>query len=808
MYQFSTISDRVKNLRARYRDTVPSIDTARYEIVTEFYKTHRNLRGILKRAYNFKNMCEKMPLRIEDDDLIVGVYTTEYHACALYPENSIDWLIKDLESRETMTRTVDPYRVSEETRQLVLETGPFWLDECMSAQLDPYIPDEWKRQAGNGCCVFGPQGQAAQPVGHFSTNYNKAIRKGFKAVQQEAEDKIAELLEKGCSGDEAEKLNFYRAVKACCEGIILFAKRYSAYAAELAADCTDPVRKAELERISSNLGWVIENPARDYYEAIQALWFYEMCVMMDANLHGTSIGRIDQYLGDYLEADLASGKLTHDQAQEITDMYYLKVAELNKVWSTAPTMSGPGYTSGQLFTLGGVDKDGNDATNAATYMCLESAARLVLHDPPQALRINRNTPAMLWDCAIECTKRAGGVPSFYSDDVVIASQIKRGLSLEDARNYCLNGCVEPSGCGCEWPACGGNGTESFMNLVNAVVLALNNGYQPMPDFGGNVSKLQYGPATGYLYEMKSMDEVKAAIEKQLTFWMRWTETLTNIFESVAVNVLPQPLVSSMMDGCMESGKDVMQGGAKYNGTGLAGVGIGNVADIMGVIDQVCFKEKKYTTRELYDAVMANWEGYDEMREYINNQCVRYGNDDYSVDQYAEWMSTLYAKIGNSFTGPRGRFKAGLYPVTMNVFFGFMTWATPDGRVAGSPLADGISAVQQMDTNGPTMELKSISHIPQVEYPNGTLLNMKFHPTALAEDSGKQKLIDLMNTYFFDMGGMQMQLNVVSADTMRAAQKDPDNYRDLVVRIAGFSAYFVDVFKEAQDDLIRRTEQSL
>ncbi|MCI8594822.1 MAG: hypothetical protein HFF09_06160 [Oscillospiraceae bacterium] len=809
MYQFSPIAPRVAAMRERYRNTQPELDLNRYKLVTEFYMEHRDITGALKRAYNFKNLCEKMPPHVNDGEIIVGSLTAKYRAAAMFPENSVDWLKEELTSGLLWERETDPYIVPDEVREYVLSTVDFWMQECMSAKMNSYIPEIYRDHlAGNGCCGYGPQGQNAQPVGHFCTGYRKAVDKGFKAIKAEADAKIKELEGTGMVGTTARQYNFYRSISIVCEGMITLAKRYSAHCADLAKKEKDAKRKAELEKLAVTLDWVVENPARDFYEAVQALWFYEMCVMLDANMHGTSMGRVDQYLGKYAEADLASGKLTREEAQEIMDMYYLKVAELNKPWSAGAVLANPGYTNGQLFTLGGVDKDGNDATNVCTYMCLEAAGRLLLHDPPQALRIHRNTPKELWDCAIEVTKRAGGVPSFYSDDVVIDALTRTGrIGKEDAWDYCLIGCVEPSLGGQEWPACGGNGTETYTNIVNGFLMAINNGYNPMPSPDGKPGP-QFGPATGYLYEMNSIEEVMKAYEDQIRFWTTWDVNLRNIFESIAPNILPQPVVSATMGGCMEKGMDVMDGGSKYNSTGLSCVGVGNVVDCLAIIDHVCFKTKKYTTRELYDAVMANWEGYEEMLNYINGECPRYGNADPEVDKYATFVMESYAKIGTSFHGPRGPLSVGCYPVTLNVLFGYGTWATPDGRRAHTPLSDGIGAVQGMDKSGPTAALTSMAKVPQNLYGNGILQNMKFHPSAVNSEEGKQKLIDLMNTYFFAMGGMQLQLNIVSVDTLRDAQQNPDKYRDLVVRVAGFSAYFVEVFKDSQDDLIRRTEQGL
>ncbi|MGI6218197.1 MAG: pyruvate formate lyase family protein [Coriobacteriales bacterium] len=811
MYQFSPVTDRVAKMRDHYRNSIPNIDLDRYKIVTDFYKNNQNLTGILKRAYNFKNMCEKMPLRVEDDELIVGSYVGEYHACALYPENSVDWLKEVIETRNYYSRPQDKYTMREEDRQYFLDTVEFWEHECLVAKVEPYLPEKYKNDlALNECCMsWGTR--IGGPIGHFCANYDRAVKDGFKKTRDLAAQRMEELEEKGLEGDEATAYNFYRAVTIVCDGIILFAKRYSAYCAELAEKCEDPKRKAELEQISKNLDNCVENPCRNYWEALQTVWFYQMCIMMDANLHGTSVGRLDQYVGWYLEDDLKNGDITREQAQELMDMYVLKVGELNKIGHEHMSMAVPGYTSGQLITVGGTDGQGNDATNAATYMLLETGARLLLHDPPMALRTHPNMPYSLWECAIETTKRAGGVPSFYSDPVVVEMLQQKpghGLSLEDANNYTVIGCVEPSGWCNEWSASGvTGGNEAYFNLVNGLLMAINNGTNPMPQRDGS-PRPKTGPATGYLYEMESMEDVKKALTTQIEYWMKWDETIINLFEDVARRELPQPLVSALMIGCMESGRDVMDGGAKYNGNGITGVGMGNVIDSLNIIDYMCFKTKKCTTRELYDAIMANWEGYDELRAYINTEVPRYGNGDKEADKYAGWFAHMICSIGNNLSGYRGYYGMGTWPVTMNVIYGYTTWATPDGRIAGTPLADGISAVQQMDTNGPTAELASVAEMDHTEFHNGTLLNMKFHPSAVNSDAGVKKLIELIQAYFYDMKGMQMQLNIVSADTMRAAQKDPDSYKDLVVRIAGFSAYFVEVYEDAQNDLIRRTEQSL
>ena len=808
MYTLKPITERVAKMRAKYRDTKPEICISRYKLITEFYLEHPELTGILKRAKNFHNICEHIAIRVDEGEIIVGAQSSKFRATAVYPENSISWLLDELRSGLMWTRDADPYIISEEDKNYILETGDFWLKECMSGKTDAYTLDGFFEHVGSGVTMFSGKGQCQSPVGHFCAGYDTAIHKGFGAIKAEADEKMKKLEEDGVFGTSIEQYNFYRAVSIVCDGMILLTKRYAKLVESLEEKETDPVRKAELRMMADTLNWVMEKPARSFVEAVQVIFMYQTCMCLDACLHGISYGRIDQYLGEFYERDIQNGTLTPEYAQEIMDLFYLKVAEMNKLWSYGATKSSGGYSSGQLMTLGGVKKDGTDATNPVTYMMLQTAGRLVLHDPPQALRIHKGTPKELWEAAIETTKISGGVPSFESDDAIIPALMSRGLPLESARNYCLIGCVEPSGCGDEWPACGGTGTESYVNLVNMLMLGINDGFNSMPGrYGQPPVDHRVGVATGKLCDMTGFEQVKEAYVKQCLFFTKWHASCINSFEYVARETLPLPVVSATVDGCMEKGKDVMYGGARYNSTGIAGVGIGNVADCLGIIRHLCFETKRCTPKELYDALQANWEGYEDLRAYIRNDAPRYGNGIREIDELAGWASDVFANAVNSYTGPRGRFSAGLYPVTTNVIFGAMTPATPDGRYRGEPLADGISPVQQMDTNGPTAVLVSVATIDQKKYPNGTLLNMKFSPSCLNGEDGVTKLTQLIQTYF-DMGGMEVQINVVSADTLKDAQKNPGDYKDLIVRVAGFSVYFVELHLESQNDLISRTELNL
>ncbi len=800
------VTERVARQRAAYRNTKPEICIARYKIITEFYRSHPELNGILRRALAMKEIFEKIPVRIGDDEVIVGAQSGKYRAGALYPENCVSFIKDEIGSGSIRTRDIDPYWISDEDMRYVRDTVDYWLKgESTYAKTLAYYPEQYAPHDFNGVTMIGRMTISDTPVGHFVAGYDKAIRVGFKAIKEEAEKKQAELVEQGLPGNTASQYNFYRAVAIVCEGMITLAKRYAALAAEKLAAEKDPKRQKELEMMVETLSWIMENPARNFVEALQCLYLYQTCLCLEANMHGITFGRVDQYLGGFLERDLASGAITEDYAQELMDLFYLKVAEMNKPWSYGATQSAPGYTSGQMMCMGGVDKDGNDASNKVTYMMLQSMARLVLHDPPQSLRIHRNTPPELWEAAIETTKICGGIPTFENDDVIIPSLLKRGFTLEDARNYSPIGCVEPGGNGNDWPACGGTGSMSYINLPNALLLAINDGRLPMPLFGGGPGGQapRVGLPTGHLYEMESFDEVLEAYKKQVDFFLKWHVLVNNNAEYVTRELLPLPVVSATMEGCMEKGMDVMHGGAKYNASGIPGIGIGNIADSLFMIKHLCFDTKKCTTRELYDALMNDWKGYEDLQSYIKNECPHYGNGEPEVDKWAAWASEKYAETVTSFTGPRGRYTAGLFPVTANVMFGKLTGATPDGRSAGVPLADGISPVQSMDRSGPTAIVRSVSAIEQTSFANGTLLNMKFSPSCLSGTDGIRKLSQLVQTYF-DLGGMELQINVISADTLRDAQKRPEEYRDLVVRVAGFSAYFVELHITGQNDLISRT----
>lgn len=805
MYQFSPISPRVARVRERYRSTKPQVCIERFKLVTEFYQKNPTLPGLIKRAKNLEHLCTNMPVLVNEDEVIVGELTSMYRGSALYPEYGVGWLFDEIRSGAFLERTLDPYDMDQEDMDYVLQFEEFWDANDLGRFTEDALPPEFSDIAGNGVVTFGERRPGAGPVGHFCAGYDRVIRTGFAAIKQDALDRIDSI--KGrLYGEDALREQFYYAVATACDAAITLSKRYAAECRRQAWECADETRRAELLQMADGLDWIMEKPARTFLEAAQCLFLYQIVLSLDGNLHGLTFGRVDQYLDGFYQADLAAGRITRERAQEIVDLFCLKVAEMNKIWPAFATETAGGYTSGQLITVGGVKKDGADATNEVTYMLLESARRLMLHDPPMSLRIHEDTPALLWDAAIETTRACGGVPTFENDKVIIPALLDRNFSLESARNYCLIGCVEPGGCGDDWPASGGPGLETFWRIPGAVLLAINDGVNPMPRPDG-LPQRQTGLPTGYLYDMGGFHEVLDAVKRQIEYFIDWHVAFTSVREYVARQHMPLPVVSATVDGCMASGKDVMYGGARYNGTGFAGVGIGTAVDSLAAIKYMVFDKKLCAAREFYDALMADWEGHEVLRQRIMKEIPHYGNDLDYPDEIAEWLSKVITTKVRSCTGPRGNhWQAGFYPVATHVVWGRLTWATPDGRKTGEPLSDGISPIQCMDTSGPAAPLKSALRIDHRHSANGTLLNMKFHPKAL-EGGGKDKLIALMKTYF-DLDGMELQFNIASSDMLREAQAHPEKHRDLVVRIAGFSAYFVELHKGLQDDVIRRTELDL
>ncbi|MCR4607718.1 MAG: hypothetical protein K5771_08350 [Oscillospiraceae bacterium] len=816
MYEFKPATERILHMRQLVRDRVIRVDTERVKILTECYKKYDKVPPIIKMPLTTLEICKGITCRCEDFDLIVGSIGQHFLGCCIWPEWESQWLWRELAAPEEeslwelrddgLYHRTDPSGVhlsmSRDDIDYFLSVRDYWEKNTFSQYFSSWQPDGYDDCAYMGINLNKGQLFGALPTGHLVAGYDKIINVGYGAIRKQATDWI-EAHKGNLMGYDMNKFMFYKSAQIICDAAITLIKRQGQVCAEKAAECTDPKRKAELEMMADGLEWISENPARTFWEACQAAIMYQLLLYMDCRQPALAFGRFDQYTWPFLEKDLAEGRLTMDEAQEIVDAFFLRS---NCFYRASDPGRAAGTGVGVTYhhtTIGGVDPNtGEDATNPVTYMVLETVGRLLLHDPTISLRINKNTPQKLWECAVETSRLVGGLPLFQNDEVIIPNVMRElGFSLYDARNYGIIGCQEIVGCGNDWP-CGNGlhvGTDVF-NHASLFLAAINNGVNPL-------TKGEGAPKTGYLYDMKSMDEVRKAVVTQYDFFFKWGVTMQNYVEYLAMWYAPQVALSISIEGCMEKGLDVACGGAKYNSYGDTATGLATIADSLTTIKYMCFDNNFCTTRELYDAVMANWEGYEDLRERILNEVPHYGNDDPYADCEMKWITDLYYKeCSECYSTRTNHYKAGLYGAATHVMIGAMTWATPDGRKAGTPIADATSPAQGRDKNGPLAVFNSTVCFDHGHFMDGIALNIRIHPSAVNTEEAKQSLINATKAYF-EKGGMEVQYNIVSAETMRAAQKKPEAYRDLVVRIAGYSAYFNELTVPMQNDVISRTENT-
>lgn len=676
-------------------------------------------------------------------------------------------------------------------------------------------------------------------MGHVTVQYEKVLEIGLEGIIREAARELA-----ACNvgdGDYARKHCFLEAVIMSCAAVIGYAGRYAALAKQEAEACTDKKRKEELLQIASVCERVPARGARSFHEACQSFWFIQQLLQMESSGHSISPGRFDQYMYPYYQKDMAEGKITRDEAQELVDCIWVKLNDLNKARDAASAEGFAGYSLFQNLIVGGQNENGEDVTNDLSFLCIWASAHVFLPQPSLSVRVWNCTPHELLVEAAKLTRTGIGLPAYYNDEVIIPSLMNRGLTLEDARTYNIIGCVEPQKAG----KTEGWHDAAFFNMCRPLELVFSNG----KDKGEQV-----GLATGPVEQMGTFEEFYDAYKKQMEYCISLLVNADNAIDTAHADRCPLPFLSSMVDDCMKRGKTVQEGGAVYNFTGPQGFGIANVADSLYAVRKLVFEEKKVTLSEYKKALALNFgKGFDsitvqEMTEEIIKELAKagqqpsqaqiagivkgimnteipdkdrelcekllamideipkYGNDIEEVDSFAREVAYTYTKPLQNYRNPRGGiFQAGLYPVSANVPLGAQTGATPDGRLAHTPVADGVSPTAGRDIHGPTATANSVSKLDHGIASNGTLLNQKFHPSALSGDEGLNNFVALIRSYF-DQKGSHMQFNVVDRNTLLDAQKYPEKYQHLVVRVAGYSALFTTLSRSLQDDIIRRTEQ--
>ena len=814
MYTFRPVSDRIERLRGKVRDRIIIADPSKARIVREAQAKYKNYPPILAKPAEALYVIQRMHTDIEEDEYFAGDVGNKHWGAA----SGTMWLMMDIEHTwpigpDGLHHAPDDDPTYSHQKLAISPEDLKEMREDMKKNMQPGMvrPETWLPQGADElfrleATPFGRPGGfgVLMPPGHLTPGFQTILKRGYGDIRKQAQDWL-DAHKGNVMGDNMGKYLFYSAAVLACDGAITLNKRYADKAREKAETETRPEKKEEYLRMADSLDWIATNTPRNFFEALQMVMLYHIFLMVDNGPGVTSMGRFDQYVWPFLKKDLEAGTITKAYAQELVDAFFLKLNIFyGGGFGKGAQTAGIGHI-GQHTTIGGcIPETGECAVNPVSYMVLESIARLKLHEPTVSLRTDKNTPKEIWDCAIATSMNVGGLPLLQNDDCIIPGIMRElGFSLEDARNYAFIGCQEITGSGNDYPA--PNGSAMGINGIYwpiALVMAINNGINPM---NGRQAPAEY--CSGYLYEMKSMEEVKAAYEK-LTKWMfTWIATLNNYCEHEYTRLFPFPNLSISTEGCMESGKDVSAGGAKYNSYGGTATGLATVGDSLTALKYMVFDKKLVSGKEMLDAILANWEGYEPLRQRIINEVPHYGNADPYADMEQKYVMDLYYNQSRGFHNERCKvYKCGMFGAADHVPQGEITWATPDGRKAGTPIADAMSPVQGRDEKGPTSVFVSSCCFDHSRYMDGMAVNLKIHPTALNSDDGITKLQDMTKTYF-EEGGMEVQYNVVDAATLRAAQQHPEEYHNLVVRIAGYSAYFVDMTEAMQNDVISRAEHS-
>lgn len=797
---FGDLTPRMNHFREAVLDKKPYIDAQRALLVTEAYEKYKNQTPVMKRAYMLKNILEKMSIYIEDETLIVGNQASSNKDAPIFPEYTMKFVMDELDTFEK--RDGDVFYITEETKEALRSIAPFWENNNLRAKGEALLPEEVSVFMETG--FFGMEGKLNSGDAHLAVEYQKVLEIGLKGYEDRVLD-IKNHLDL-CVPENLNKYQFYNAVLIVIEAVKTFAKRFSVLAKEKAKKETGK-RKEELLEISRICDKVPYQPAQTFHEAIQSVWFIQLILQIESNGHSLSYGRFDQYMYPYLKHDLDNSIITEDEAVELLTNLWIKTLTINKVRSQAHTFSSAGSPMYQNVTIGGQTTDKKDAVNQLSFLVLKSVAQTRLPQPNLTVRYHAHINQEFFDEAIEVMKLGTGMPAFNNDEVIIPSFIEKGVKEEDAYNYSAIGCVETAVPGKWGYRCTG---MSYMNFPRILLIAMNNGVDM-------TSGKRFVKECGYFTEMKSYEELMQAWDQVVRELTRMSVIVENAIDLASEKDVPDVLCSALTEDCIGRGKTIKEGGAVYDFISGLQVGIANMADSLAAIKKLVFDEKKITQQQLWDALVDDFQSEESQRiqRMLIEEAPKYGNDNDEVDQlvvdaYASYIDEMKKYPNTRYgRGPIGGIRyAGTSSISANVGQGFGTMATPDGRHAHTPLAEGCSPAHSCDKSGPTAVFKSVSKLPTHEITGGVLLNQKVTPQMLSTEENKQKLEMLMKTFFNRLEGYHVQYNVVSKETLIDAQKHPEKHKDLIVRVAGYSAFFNVLSKATQDDIIGRTEQSL
>ncbi|EEB36278.1 formate C-acetyltransferase [Anaerococcus hydrogenalis DSM 7454] len=853
---FSKPTQRVERLRKVIINATPEVEADRARLITESYKETEGMSNILRRAKACEKLFKNLPVTIREDELVVGSLTKTPRSTGLCPEFSYSWVADEFDTMAT--RSADPFLIREETKEELKEIFKYWKGKTNSEYADSLMSQEAKDCIENG--IFSVGNYFYGGVGHVTVDYGKILKRGFRGVLEEVILAMRKLDDK--DPETIEKMQFYKALIITYTAAIKFAHRYSEKARELADKENDIKRKEELLKISDICKKVPEYGADTFWEACQSFWFIQLMVQIESNGHSISPGRFDQYMYPYLKND----SIDRELAQELVDCIWVKFNDINKTRDEVSAQAFAGYSMFQNLCVGGQDIHGLDATNDVSYMCMESVSHVALPAPSFSVRVHQNSPYEFLLRACEVSRLGYGVPAFYNDEVIILNLVSRGVKLEDARDYSIIGCVEPQAS----HKTEGWHDAAFFNAAKVLEITLNNGRCNGKQLGpvtGEITEMTSIEQIIEAFEKQMAYFVKYLAEADNCVDYAHMQRGNLPFMSALVDDCIKRGKSSQSGGALYNFTGPQAFGVADSGDSLYAIeknvfenkrisleelkealenNFGFTDSIMpGPCggDSVSAKVGQLSEAEIYDAIKkilsnsdttdvdeiakklelnntenssyqsacgcsANETGRFKTIQKILDNTGSFGNDDQGCDEFAIRVAQIYCDEVDKYTNPRGgAFQAGIYPVSANVLFGKDVGALPDGRLAGAPLADGVSPRQGKDANGPTAAANSVAKLPHFQASNGTLYNQKFSPKSVEGEKGLKNFVSIIKSYF-DHKGAHIQFNVIDRQTLIDAQENPQDHKDLLVRVAGYSAHFVTLAKDVQDDIISRTEHTM
>ena len=798
---FGTLTKRMKDFREEVLDEKPYIDAERAILATEAYKENLNQPRVMVRAKMLEKILDHMSIYIEDKSLLAGNQATKNRNAPIFPEYTMEFVINELDQFEK--RDGDVFYITEKTKEQLREIAPFWENNNLRARGEALLPEEVRVFMETG--VFGMEGKLNAGDAHLAVNYERILKDGLKGYEKRVKECKASL--DLTSPDSIDKYCFYNAVLIVLDAVRTFANRYSVLAKKLAERELDLERKIELLEISKICAKVPYEPAETFQEAVQSVWFIQLILQIESNGHSLSYGRFDQYMYPYYDRDIKSGNITEAEALELLTCLWIKTLTINKVRSQAHTLSSAGSPMYQNVTIAGQTTDKKDAVNDLSFLVLKSVAQTRLTQPNLTVRYHKNINKQFFDECVEVMRLGFGMPALNNDEIIIPSFMDWGVKEEDAYNYSAIGCVETAVPGKWGYRCTG---MSYINFPRMLLCTMNNGVDL-------TSNKRFTKGYGYFTEMESYEELLKAWDKTVREITRYSVIVENAIDKASERDVPDVLCSALTDDCIARGKTIKEGGAVYDFISGLQVGIANMADCLAAIKKLVYEEKKITRQELWDAILDDFSSpkNKKIQEMLIREAPKYGNDDDYVDQlivevYDSYIDEIKKYPNTRYNrGPIGGIRyAGTSSISANVGQGMSTMATPDGRNAFEPLAEGCSPAHNSDKNGPTAVFKSVSKLRTNKITGGVLLNQKMTPQMLSTEENRQKLELLIQTFFNRLHGYHVQYNIVSKETLIDAQKHPEKHKDLIVRVAGYSAFFNVLSKKTQDDIIGRTEQSL